>query len=101
MYTGRGGQLLTDTVPRELRPIDEEFLHATPALSGGGLSLDLISVLCPGNVATDMTAHATGIASHEVVQPEDLAVLVEALIRLPNRASISELLVRGQFEPML
>ncbi len=59
------------------------------------------TVVCPGSVATDMTAGVTGIGRHEMVQPEDLAVLVETLIQLPNNASVSELLVHCQFEPML
>lgn len=59
------------------------------------------TVICPGYVATDMTAGETEIGRHEMTQPEDLATLVETLLRLPNNASVSELLVHCQFEPML
>jgi NAD(P)-dependent dehydrogenase (short-subunit alcohol dehydrogenase family) len=59
------------------------------------------TVLCPGNVATDMTIGKTGVASHDMTQPEDLAELVRTLLCLPNNASVSELLVHCQFEPML
>lgn len=59
------------------------------------------TVLCPGYVATDMTVGETEIARHEMSQPEDIAVLVETLINLPNNAAVSELLVHCQYEPML
>lgn len=59
------------------------------------------TVLCPGYVATDMTVGETEIARHEMSQPEDIAVLVETLINLPNNAAISEMLVHCQYEPML
>lgn len=59
------------------------------------------TVLCPGYVATDMTANETEIPRHEMTQPEDLAELVETLLRLPNNAAVSELLVHCQYEPML
>lgn len=59
------------------------------------------TVLCPGYVATDMTVGETEIARHEMSQPEDIAVLVETLINLPNNAAVSELLVHCQYEAML
>jgi NAD(P)-dependent dehydrogenase (short-subunit alcohol dehydrogenase family) len=59
------------------------------------------TVLCPGNVATDMTIGKTGVAHYDMTQPWDLAELVCTLLCLPNNASVSELLVHCQFEPML
>lgn len=59
------------------------------------------TVLCPGYVATDMTIGETEIPRHEMSQPEDIAVLVETLINLPNNAAISEMLVHCQYEAML
>lgn len=59
------------------------------------------TVICPGYVATDMTVNETEIARHEMTQPEDLAVLIETLLCLPNNAAVSELLVHCQYEPML
>lgn len=59
------------------------------------------TVICPGYVATDMTAAETEIARHEMTQPGDLAELVRTVLCLPNNASVSELLVHCQFEPML
>lgn len=59
------------------------------------------TVVCPGAVATDMTIGVTEIGPHEMIQPEDLAVLVETLINLPNNASVSELLVHCKYEPTL
>lgn len=59
------------------------------------------SVICPGYVATDMTALETEIPREEMTQPGEIAELVETLLRLPNNASVSELLVHCQYEPML
>lgn len=59
------------------------------------------TVICPGYVATDMTVNETEIPRHDMTQPDDLAELVETVLRLPNNASVSELLVHCQFEPML
>lgn len=59
------------------------------------------TVICPGYVATDMTIGETEIARHDMTQPEDLAALIETLLRLPNNAAVSELLVHCQYEPML
>jgi NAD(P)-dependent dehydrogenase (short-subunit alcohol dehydrogenase family) len=59
------------------------------------------TVICPGYVATDMTADETEIPHREMTQPEDLAELVETVLRLPNNAAVSELLVHCQYEPML
>jgi NADP-dependent 3-hydroxy acid dehydrogenase YdfG len=41
------------------------------------------------------------IPRHEMSQPEDIAQLVETALCLPNNASVSELLIHCQFEPML
>ncbi len=59
------------------------------------------TMICPGYVATDMTLKDDEIARHEMTQPGDLAELVETLLRLPNNAAVSELLVHCQYEPML
>jgi NAD(P)-dependent dehydrogenase (short-subunit alcohol dehydrogenase family) len=59
------------------------------------------TVICPGYVATDMTLNDDEIPRHEMSQPGDVARLVETALMLPNNASVSELLVHCQFEPML
>jgi NADP-dependent 3-hydroxy acid dehydrogenase YdfG len=59
------------------------------------------TVVCPGYVATDMTLNDDEIPRHEMSQPDDIAHLVETALMLPNNASVSELLVHCQFEPML
>jgi NAD(P)-dependent dehydrogenase (short-subunit alcohol dehydrogenase family) len=59
------------------------------------------TVVCPGYVATDMTLQDDEIPRHEMSQPEDIAQLVETALCLPNNASVSELLIHCQFEPML
>jgi NADP-dependent 3-hydroxy acid dehydrogenase YdfG len=59
------------------------------------------TVICPGYVATDMTLNDDEIPRHEMSQPSDIARLVETALMLPNNASVSEMLVHCQFEPML
>jgi NAD(P)-dependent dehydrogenase (short-subunit alcohol dehydrogenase family) len=59
------------------------------------------TVVCPGYVATDMTLNDDEIPRHEMSQPGDIARLVETVLMLPNNASVSELLIHCQFEPML
>lgn len=59
------------------------------------------TVICPGYVATDMTQNDDEIPRHDMTQPGDLAELIETLLRLPNNAAVSELLVHCQYEPML
>lgn len=80
--------------------------HAVAALNHGirreGRAEGIRSTLvCPGYVATDMTLGEDEIPRHEMSRPEDLAVLIETALRLPDNASVSELLVHCQFEPML
>ena len=59
------------------------------------------TALCPGFVATDMTAHVTTAPRDRMTRPEDIAALAETLILLPNTATIGELLVNWRLEPML
>lgn len=59
------------------------------------------SALCPGFVDTDMTSHVTKWPRERMTRPEDIAMLAETLIRLPNTASVAELLVNCQPEDML
>jgi NAD(P)-dependent dehydrogenase (short-subunit alcohol dehydrogenase family) len=56
------------------------------------------TVICPGYVATDMTINETEIPRHDMIQPEDLAALVETVLLLPNNAAVSELLVCSHYE---
>lgn len=55
--------------------------------------------LCPGYVATEMTAQAP-VPQEEMTRPEDLARLVALIVQLPNTASISELAVNCAYEAM-
>jgi NAD(P)-dependent dehydrogenase (short-subunit alcohol dehydrogenase family) len=58
------------------------------------------TALCPGFVATDMTASAN-FPRERMSDPKDLALMVETILRLSNTASIAELLVNCQREEML
>lgn len=58
------------------------------------------TALCPGYVATDMTATAP-FPRERMSDPKDMALLVETLLRLSSTASVAELLVNCQREEML
>jgi NAD(P)-dependent dehydrogenase (short-subunit alcohol dehydrogenase family) len=58
------------------------------------------TALCPGFVATDMTAKAA-FPRPAMTRPEDVAVLVETVLRLPNTATVGELRVNCRFEALL
>jgi NAD(P)-dependent dehydrogenase (short-subunit alcohol dehydrogenase family) len=57
------------------------------------------TALCPGFVATEMTAQAKW-PREQMSRPEDIAVLVETVLRLPNTATIGELKVNCRFEAL-
>jgi NAD(P)-dependent dehydrogenase (short-subunit alcohol dehydrogenase family) len=59
------------------------------------------TALCPGFVDTDMTSHVTTFPRERMSRPEDIAVLAETLLALPNNATVAELLVNCRAEPML
>ncbi|MFK3780253.1 SDR family NAD(P)-dependent oxidoreductase [Agrobacterium sp. NPDC089420] len=59
------------------------------------------TALCPGYIATDMTVGETEVSREDMTQPEDLAEMVETLLRLPNNLSVAELLVNCRKEAML
>ncbi|MEN9774849.1 MAG: hypothetical protein RL322_1919 [Pseudomonadota bacterium] len=59
------------------------------------------TALCPGFVNTDMTRDVSHVSRHEMSQPEDLAELVDVVMRLPNNAALSELLVNWRHEDLL
>jgi len=59
------------------------------------------TALCPGYVDTDLIAGKQDLPADELIQPEDLARMVELLLDLPNSASVAELLVNGRYETSL
>ncbi|MFS2224237.1 SDR family NAD(P)-dependent oxidoreductase [Pantoea sp. B65] len=59
------------------------------------------TALCPGYIATDMTAGETEVTRDDMTQPEDLAQIVELLLRLPGNLSVAELLINCRKEAML
>ncbi len=56
------------------------------------------TAVCPGYVRTDLTAAVESVAPEEMIQPEDLAVLVETALALPNNAVVAEMLVNCRLE---
>ena len=59
------------------------------------------TALCPGFVATDMSANASTVDRADMIRPGDLAELVACLLALPNNATIAELLVNMRYEDTL
>ena len=51
------------------------------------------TALCPGYVATDMTANVETVAHDKMIEPSDLAEVVLTLLALSNMASIAELVI--------
>ena len=56
------------------------------------------TALCPGFVATDLTADVVDMPRAKMIDAADLAVLAATLIELPNNASVAELLVSCRYE---
>ena len=59
------------------------------------------SAICPGFVATDMTAGVVDVPRTEMTDPKDIALLAATLLELPNSASIAELLINCRYEHTL
>lgn len=57
--------------------------------------------VCPGFVATDMTAAVTRIPRAAMSSPADVATLIATVLCLPNNATVGEVLVNWRLEPML
>jgi NAD(P)-dependent dehydrogenase (short-subunit alcohol dehydrogenase family) len=56
------------------------------------------TAVCPSFVRTDLTAGVESVAPEDMIQPEDLAVLVETALSLPNNAVVAEMLVNCRLE---
>jgi NAD(P)-dependent dehydrogenase (short-subunit alcohol dehydrogenase family) len=59
------------------------------------------TAVCPGFVDTDMTAHVQHVPRERMSRPEDIAALIETVLRLPNTAGVAELLVNWRHEDTL
>jgi len=58
------------------------------------------TALCPGYVATDMTANVESITHDQMIEPEDIAEVVSTLLALSNKASIAELVINCRDDVM-
>ncbi len=56
------------------------------------------TAVCPGFVATDMTAGVTSVPREGMTQPADIAALVAMALLLPGTANVAELLVNCRLE---
>ncbi|MCZ4292287.1 SDR family NAD(P)-dependent oxidoreductase [Hoeflea alexandrii] len=59
------------------------------------------TALCPGFVATDLTADVTKVSRDEMIDAADLAELAATAIALPNTAAMAEMLVNCRLEDTL
>jgi NADP-dependent 3-hydroxy acid dehydrogenase YdfG len=57
-----------------------------------------VSAICPGSVATDFSPH-TGRDTSKMLQPEDVAHAVEAILTQAPQSFISEVLIRPAQKP--
>ncbi len=74
----------------------------TGAIRGEGWAGGIrATAICPGFVDTDMTAHVAHVPRDQMTRPEDVAELVLTALRLPNTATVGEMLVNWRLEPML
>jgi NAD(P)-dependent dehydrogenase (short-subunit alcohol dehydrogenase family) len=61
-----------------------------------------VTALCPGAVDTDLLQGLPGVtAPGKRIAPSTLAEIVATLLRLPNNASVAELVVNTRLEPSL
>ena len=58
------------------------------------------TAVCPSFVRTDMTADTSAVARDDMIQPEDLAELIETALSLPNNAVVAEMLVNCRLEDL-
>jgi NAD(P)-dependent dehydrogenase (short-subunit alcohol dehydrogenase family) len=57
------------------------------------------TAICPGAIDTEMIAHLPGVTPRaQRLQPEDVAEIVSLVLRLPNRASVPEIVVNTRLE---
>lgn len=56
--------------------------------------------ICPGYVNTDMVAYVDDFAQDDMIQPAEIATLVQTAIELPNNASVSHIPVNCRSEPV-
>ncbi|MCB9947666.1 MAG: SDR family NAD(P)-dependent oxidoreductase [Rhodospirillaceae bacterium] len=58
------------------------------------------TAVCPSFVRTDLTADVDKVTADEMIQPEDLAQLVETALNLPDNAVVAEMLVNCRLEDL-
>ena len=59
------------------------------------------TALCPGYVATDMTANVESMTHDQMIEPDDIAEVVSTLLALSNKASIAELVINCRDDVMM
>ncbi len=58
------------------------------------------TAICPGFVATDMTAGVTAFPRESMTKPADIAALVAMALLLPGTANVAELLINCRLESL-
>jgi NAD(P)-dependent dehydrogenase (short-subunit alcohol dehydrogenase family) len=59
------------------------------------------TAVCPGFVATDMTAEVTAYPRESMSKPEDIAAMIAMALILPGTANVAELLINCRLESTL
>jgi len=57
------------------------------------------TAICPGFVATDMTAHVESVSREDMIPPGAVAELVATVLALPNPSSVVEIPINCVLEP--
>ncbi|PZP54257.1 MAG: hypothetical protein DI595_00650 [Agrobacterium fabrum] len=101
MLGGSGRVIMVSGASRGLGLAIAKRLHEAGFTVAAGARNPAATALCPGYIATDMTVGETEVSREDMTQPDDLAEMVETLLRLPNNLSVAELLVNCRKEAML
>ena len=59
------------------------------------------TAVCPGFVATDMTAHVTAMPRDSMTKPADVASMIAVALLLPGTANVAEMLINCRLESTL
>ena len=59
------------------------------------------TAVCPGFVATDMTAHVTSMPRDSMTKPADVASMIAVALLLPGTANVAEMLINCRLESTL
>ena len=108
MIEKRSGEIINISSLAGKNPLPNGAAYAASKWALNGLSYSLaeelrqynirVTVVCPGSVLTDFGPH-TGKAPNKMLQPDDVAHVVEMLVTQQQRSFVSEVLIRPTQKP--